>query len=337
MTSQHGFTRTALAALMCLAAACGASTPTNPGAGAPAALAIVGDSVITIEAGASRTLTVEQRDAAGRVVPTPASSYEWTTDRPEVLAVSAGELRAGELYGSAVITVTSPEGLAASVHVWVQPRPRAGALRIKLIFADGVPDFWRRELAEAAGYWMRMMHAALPAVTLNNPSHACGVAPGQPPVPPMLGVETGVRVYVGLGTFPSRTYVEAVGGPCLQRPLPYPTTLLGAVTVNPDKFGNIEPDRLRYLAYHEVGHALGLVGVVQGRQPDWFDATHESYRGPFGLEGFRRQTGVRASVIGVPGAHWPFREDIMGNVGGNVDAGPATIGGLMDLGYPVRW
>lgn len=330
-----------LTAVAAASVTCGGGNPVGPAATdtAGAGLRIVSDPVITLEAGATLALAIEERDAAGRPLATSAASYAWSSSRPELLSADDGVLRSGEGFGQAIVTATSANGLSTSVRVWVQPRPGAAPpFRLTLEFADGVPAFWRAEFTAAALQWEQLIHAALPAVSLDNPTHACGTPPGQPPLPALTGTESGTRVYVGLGKFPPGTYTEAVGGPCLQRALPYPTTIFGAISVNPDKFGEtIEPGRRKYVALHELGHTLGLVGVVQGLQPDWLEGGRDVYRGPLGLEGYRRQFGITTSSLTNAGAHWPFSGDVMGNSGGSVSVGTATLGALMDHGYPVRW
>jgi hypothetical protein len=150
-----------------------------------------------------------------------------------------------------------------------------------------------------------------------------------------------VAIYVGLsGRFPRGTTVQAVGGPCVQRALPFPTTVLGTVTINRDIWiGEIPASVLRYLAVHELGHALGLVGVVQGEQPAWWDAAHQRYLGAMAIEGVRRVVGTRPGALYTQGAHW-FAvgvDDVMVTAGPFSRISLVSIGALMDLGYPARW
>jgi hypothetical protein len=127
----------------------------------------------------------------------------------------------------------------------------------------------------------------------------------------------------------------------LQRPLPLPTTIFGSVSLNRDKpVAAIPPLRLRYVAVHELGHVLGLVGVVQGDQPTWFDLQSGRYTGAMAIEGARRVVGFAPEeLFSRSGAHWdPMQIPDVMSASGRFDAiSLITIGALMDLGYPVRW
>jgi hypothetical protein len=229
-------------------------------------------------------------------------------------------------------------GLNAGVHVWVQPPPDApSAFRITLVMAPDVPANFRGALAEAAALWESRIRDELPPATLDGLPDRCLHPMGEHAPPPQTGVERGVRIYVGVSTdVDPHTYAEAFGGPCVQRPLPQPTTIFGRIALNGLKpLEQIPSPRLRYLALHEMGHALGLVAVVQGRQPDWYDAPTSSYRGPMGLEGYRREFGNSVAQISARGGHWPFAGDVMGSEHPRISI--VTVGALMDLGYPTGW
>jgi hypothetical protein len=107
------------------------------------------------------------------------------------------------------------------------------------------------------------------------------------------GTETGVRIAVLVSTaFPAGTYRAAVGGPCVQRGFPHPTTVVAVTTLNADKFADgIGTTRLRFVAHHEMGHALGLAGLVQGFSPPWLDPAPCAYRGHLALFGYHLDSG----------------------------------------------
>jgi hypothetical protein len=119
--------------------------------------------------------------------------------------------------------------------------------------------------------------------------------------------------------------------------LPRPATIYGRITLNrAQPVDSIDGGHLQWLALHEMEHVLGLVAIVQGVQPDWFNAATGTYTGAFGLEGYRRFSGTSATSLQISGGHWPFRGDVMSGVG-TVAITPATVGALMDLGYPAFW
>jgi hypothetical protein len=319
-------------------AACGGN-PVEPSAGTPAGarLTVLGDSVVTMSPGESLTLKVQETDTSGRVVESAQDTYTWTSSEPGTIAVvPGGVLRAGPGLGYSLIVVRAPSGVSASVHGWVQvPQGAPSPFRIALMYADDVPEAWRAALAQAAERWQQMIRGELPEASLHAVEQRC---PSVPPIPPLTGVTRGVRIFVGVGhNFERNTYVEAVGGPCVQRPLPHPTTILGRIVLNADKpVEAIGSPRLRYVATHEMGHALGLVALIQGLQPWWFDPPSRVYKGPLGLEGYRREFGAQLPEIVLPGgAHWPFVGDIMGAQVHRISF--VSVGALMDLGYPAAW
>jgi hypothetical protein len=119
--------------------------------------------------------------------------------------------------------------------------------------------------------------------------------------------------------------------------LPRPSTIYGRITLNrAHPVEGIEGGHLQWLALHEMGHVLGLVAVVQGVQPEWFSPSTGTYTGPFGLDGYRRFSNTSVSSLSIVNGHWPFPGDVMSGVG-TVQITPATVGALMDLGYPAFW
>jgi hypothetical protein len=305
------------------------------------ALRILADPVVTLTTDERRSVSVEEVDAGGHSIRRDPDSYAWTSSDPDVVRVeSAGVLHAGQTYGAAVVTVRSPAGPTASAHVWVQlPPSAASGYRITLQFAADVAQGWRDALTAAASLWEQRVRGDLPPVAVAGLPQVCGTPAGEPDPPPLAGIEGGTLIYVGQsGSFvPGPT--EAVGGPCLQRPLPRPSTIYGQIWLNrAHPVESIRSLHLQWLALHEMGHVLGLVAVIQGAQPDWFNGAGATgtYTGPFGLEGYRRFTGTSVSSLQITNAHWPFAGDVMSGVGTD-HMTSATIGALMDLGYPAFW
>ena len=327
------------AAALSVAAACGGGNPAGPDPAstpgpAGASLRVVGDPVIDMTRGDTRALQIEERDSAGEPVARATRDYTFNSSSPGTVSVAPdGTLRAIATYGGAAITVRSPAGLMTTSHVWVQPPPDApSTYRISFIFSENVPAGWRADFEWAARQYEHVIRAALPPVALANPALlACDAHPGQPPIPRLTGVETGTRIYVGRRSDAG----PASGQPCLQRPMPRPTVIVGRVSIGTD--GEDPPRPGRRLVLHEIGHALGLVGASTGLTMPWIDHAQQRYSGAFAREGYRRTFGVPALFLEVPGSHWAFGGDIMSATMPVVRITKASAGALMDMGYPAAW
>lgn len=312
-------------------AACG-TEPTGPD---PAQVSIQSPDVVTLIRGETARLAIRVLDAAGNRIDAPVTAA-WSSSAPQRVEVDdTGEITALAEWGSGRISV-DVGGVRDSVDIWIQPpEGTPSTFAMTLVLDDDVPEWWRGALERARTRWEEVIRRPLPPVEVAAMRKHCGSA-----YPPAVtaGVEDGVRVYVRVSRdFPEGTYVEAVGGPCIHRGLPWPTTVVGEVTLNADHFdGGVEPDRLAYVAHHEVGHALGLVGVVQGFQPPWLDPEPGRYLGVFGLFGHLQDTGHRVTELSfADGNHWSV-SDLMGRVPAD-RIGRVSIGALIDLGYPAVW
>jgi len=328
-----------IAAIGLVGTAC-ANSPLRPEPPVSVALRIAGDPVMTLSPRDTAALRLE-REEQGRVVALDPIDYAWRSSNPALVDVGAsGVVTAAAGFGQAVITARSTAGDEASVRIWVQPAEgSASDYRITLVFDESVRPEWRRELRAAAARWERVIRARLPGAEIdrNEVRRVCGpeVASG-----PVGGVERGTRIFVRARRFIQEPRTEAVGGPCLQRPLPDPTTIYGVILLNDGiPYDSLTTKRRQYLALHEMGHVLGLVGVILGRQPEWFRFDPltgiGTYTGPMGLEGHRRKYGTTISSVTIRGGHWPFHGDVMGNV--DLQISTLSVGALMDLGYPAAW
>ncbi|HEX6322402.1 MAG TPA: hypothetical protein VFZ36_01650 [Vicinamibacterales bacterium] len=335
-----------LAASLMTAAACGGSPAApDPAAQFAGQLRVVldgGGAVKTLPAGESAAPTLEDRDAAGRIVTQAPSSYVWSSSDPDIVRAGAGgTLTAGPGLGHAVVTARAQDGRTATAHVWVQPPQGApSAYRITLMYDASVPDVWRMEFDAAAARWEQVIRGALPEAPLvKSAPGVCGTVEGDPPEPPLSGIERGTRIWIRVtDSFDTSPYPEAVGGPCQHRPLPSPTVIFGRIAINGKvSIGQISLPRRRYLALHEMGHALGLAAVIQGPQPAWFDARADRHMGPMALEGYRRDSGVNVPHIQMGAGHWQAlpKADVMGGIFQRIS--PVSAGGLMDIGYPAAW
>jgi hypothetical protein len=320
----------------------GAPTPDPPadppppaGSGQPRVLSIV-EPVITLSPGDEQAIEFRFLDVGGGVVEVQPGP-DWSSDAPDRATVGAdGRVRAGDALGLAWVHARAL-GLRDSVAIWVQRREgEPSDFEITLFYAEGVPEWWPPALEEAAERWEKVIRGALPAVLVSGRPNVCEFL-SPPPAAFMAGQEDGVRLFVQVSDrFPEGTFVGAVGGTCSHRGLPFPTTVLGALSLNADKFEAGIPPDLEYLAHHEMGHALGLVGQVQGQQPPWLDAGSGTYRGRLGLYGHSLDIHRTVNELSfADGGHWPF-EELMGIFRGT-HIGHATVGALMDLGYPAAW
>ncbi|HEX9893386.1 MAG TPA: hypothetical protein VGA78_05650, partial [Gemmatimonadales bacterium] len=287
-----------------LASACaGSDGPTGTGS-AVATIQLRTDATVQILAGDSLQLGLTATDQAGRGLGFASELIQVRSTAPAVATVSEGGLVRVHGAGAAWIVAEATDVPGDSVRI--EARQPSGSFRITMLFAPDIPDVVRQVFEAAACRWEEVMGGELEAVELRTAGGDCPTVEGEPPTPELAGTERGVIVYVGhSGRFLPRATVFAVGGPCLQRALPRPTTILGQVTLKrATPMVQMPADNQRFIATHEMGHALGLVGLVQGPQPVWFDIATGRYTGPMGLEGYRRITRTLPEALSSQGGHW---------------------------------
>ncbi len=316
--------------------------PIEPHVPAIASLDILPDFPVKLLTRDSFQLMVSAVDTGGRPLGIADGAYRLRSSVAGVATVSRGGIVRTLSAGQTWIIADTGAGTPAD-SVLVEVSEPTGAFRIRLIFAPDVPILWRVVLGIAAERWQSVMAGELAPQVLDTPGGDCPTPPGEPPSPPLSGEERGVVIYVGQSSlYPPGTYVEATGGPCLQRPLPRPTTVLGMISLNRAKpVDSIPGLRLSYLALHEMGHVLGLVGVVQGEQPPWYDFHRNLYTGAMAIEAMRRLGGVELNQVALDGgSHWgPLAfADVMSGLGNNdTEISLLSIGALLDAGYPALW
>ena len=308
-------------------------SPTNSMA---AAIRIDATPVVTLSPGETRPLPVTLVDSSGARLDLDAE-LRWTSAVDGRVAVDAdGVLYARDRPGHSWVFVEA-SGLRDSVGVWVQPpESDPSSFGITLHVESGIPAWWLPALEAAAERWERAIRAELPEVAVASLAGQCEhLATG--PAELRSGTESGVRIFVRVSAaLPITGVPRATGGVCASRGLPEPTTVVGLVTLNAYSLGDEPPGDLAYLAHHEIGHALGLVGAVQGEEPDWLDVMAGEYRGHLALFGRYLDGQGEVSVVELgSNGHWPFA-DLMGTPRAYTIS-HATIGALMDLGYPAAW
>jgi hypothetical protein len=303
-----------------------------------ASISITPSHALTLSPGQEAALAVTGRKLNGKPFQGELQ-ISWSVEQGRQATIgSDGILRAPSELGLSWVFATVGN-LRDSVALWVQkPESEPSTFQITLFMDEEVPPVWRLALQEAAERWKQVIRDTLPTVDITTLKDFCGTLPGSHVPESRFGLENGVRIEVLIsGGFPPDTYVEAVGGPCMHRGLPQPTTALGRISLNRDKFHEaIDADRKRYVAHHEMGHTLGLAGVIQGLQPSWVDAGRELYRGHLGLYGHYLDTGEMVSELSFDyGSHWPVTS-LMG-MNASLELRHVSVGSLMDFGYPAAW
>lgn len=301
-----------------------------------AAILIDGPPLVTLSPHETLQLHLTVIDTSGAVLDTDVEP-SWSSEvRERVEVGDDGLLRAGDRPGHSWVTGEADD-LRDSVAVWIQPpESDPSTFDVTLHYGPGVPAWWPPALEAAVVRWKRAIRAALPTVRVADLPDHCSQVTDQPPEL-RAGVESGVRIFVRVSdAFPTFGGPRATAGVCANRGLPSPTAAVGIVTLNAFQLGDEPPDDLAYLAHHEIGHALGLVGVVQGEQPGWLGRANGTYQGHLALFGRTLDGDGEPSVLEFDSdGHWLFA-DLMGTPRA-ATISHTTIGALMDLGYPAAW
>lgn len=305
----------------------------EPSGGDVGSVLIVGPPVVTLSPSDTLRLLATIRSSSGEI----SSQARWSSEDRERVGVDAeGLLRAGDRPGHSWVFVEFGP-LRDSVGVWVQPPESAtSTFVITLHYGEGVPAWWRPAFEAAARRWERAIRAPLPPVAVAERRNHCEYLLSQPS-DLRAGVETGVRIFVRVSdSLPPGGTPRATGGVCVNRGLPHPTSVVALVSLNAHALGDGPPPDLAYLTHHEVGHALGLVGALVGEQPTWQGPVQGNYQGHLARFGRSLDGHLMPAAIELDGyAHWPFA-DLMGTTRASAIS-HATIGALMDLGYPAAW
>lgn len=292
---------------------------------------IAGPDVVVLEEGESSRLSIVALDQYGDAWPIDEEPL-WSAGNPARADVDgSGLVTAGSEIGHSRVYVEL-DGKRDSIAVWNQKSAsRSSTFDINLHFSERVPDEWKEEFKIAERNWERIIRESLAAVDVDNhrPSRSWTETP---PDSFFLGIEDGVRIWIHVSDSFSGQHPAATGGPASTRGLPYPTTVVAGISLNSKTFDDgIDAFRMTHVAHHEMGHALGLVGLISGQSPLWLDWRNTRYRGTYGLYGYYLDFGVSVQVIEyLAGSHWPFH-DVMSARTSRITH--TTIGALIDLGY----
>jgi hypothetical protein len=317
--------------------ACDGGSPTST---APMAvsLAIEGPAVVALSPGDLLPLRAAGLDGRGEEVPLDVR-ITWSSDSSSPASVDAtGVVSAGDELGLGWVFAeadTDQGHLRDSVGVWIQlPESTPSRFRISLIFIDDVPEKWQDMMRVAARRWEEVIRDTLPLAKISDlPSHC---APGFLPEEALSGTEQGMRVTVRVSDFPPGG-AHAAGASCLQRGAPHPTTVVGSIALNRAYLHIDDADFLSYVAHHELGHTLGLVGLMGTTDYEWIDGPAGLYRGYLARFGRSLDTGGEIpDYLSFDGAHWGRGiPDVMG--WDDTSINNVSVGALMDLGYPAAW
>ena len=234
--------------------------------------------------------------------------------------------------GDAIIALDSLE-----VHVTV--RQGAGTFGIDVVMGQPFPLNFEPVLMDVVRWYEWMLDGshfeeqAVGTCVLRGPSNGAMV-------------RASTKGFLLVTRYRPRGRSAAVGGPC--DALSNMADAESNSTIGrPPATGGLEPsDALVHpgVFRHEMGHALGLAGLVVPSHPGlvrWFDGARY-FTGPLATREWRRASGDSAAV-GVPidgGSHWPLPDLIVGYdarcLADERKPNAISMYALMDVGYVVH-
>lgn len=310
-----------LGALVLAAAAC--REPTHRDDDPPASterLLITRDSIVRLTVGGMRALSVHRIDAVtGDTLPLGGTPV-WSVSDPEVALVEASGRLTGIGAGYSRVRVrvdTLIDSTWAAVPLGLPPTPY-------FTFENDstISPFHREALQRAAERWGMILSALEEPAELVVTNPACRLPA------PVSGTERGVRVIVDTARLDNMANLFVCG----RRDAHRPTLVYLRVSTHPN-FARYSAEYWARVMFHELGHALGLVGDPV-RPPGALAGVHLA-------AGYRHDHGRDPVGVGFTGGwHWTgLGPEIMDavTVAESFVVGRTTLGRLLDTGYQVRW
>lgn len=230
-------------------------------------------------------------------------------------------------------SVGDAEILIDTLSVTVTVRPATGTFGADVVMGHPHPVGHEQTMMEVVKWWEYMLEGS---DTPDRHVETCVLTDtrGRPMVKAM------VEDFLLVTRFhPGRTGAAAVGGPCDRISVPGQPPGTGGV----EPFGNGGGTGIIQVLRHEMGHALGLAGLIEASHPELVrrENGQRYFTGENVRRAWRRVSGD-STAIGAPidaGSHWPFPDVIVGHrVGCLPDAqqpNAISMYALMDTGYVV--
>ena len=256
-----------------------------------------------------------------------------TVSGPGVVEVSVTTDESGVWLDLAPVGIGDAEIVTDTLSARVTVRAAVGTFGVDLVMGQPHPLNAERVLTEVVEWWERMLDGSdMP----DQPVETCvlrdttGASMVRARVSDFLLV---TRYRPGFTGNPA-----AVGGPCDSE---------GNTTAGrPPATGGVEPyDALvnRAVFRHEMGHALGLAGLIARSHPELLavDNGARYFTGALATQEYRR-AGGDPEVPGVPldGPHWPVPDLIVGHrvpcLPPDRQPNAVSMYALMDIGYIVH-
>jgi hypothetical protein len=315
-----------LPGLLMIVAACGdaAVTPPNPTPVPGVTLRITGNRLRSLGLGSTLVLNAQVQTSdttGGSTSPDPVT---WSVSDSGMLEVSPDGVVRARAAGYARVRARVG-GATDSLWVRVEDAEPVTPL-FHFEFDASVSILQQRAALRAAARWARVVRAPLDSLVLDLAPNACAGSIRWPRA--VVGGETGVRVLVTL------TRDIAPAGTALCRRRFDGTSAVALIGVSTDPlFAWYDEAIWTTIWIHELGHALGLVA-------DLVQAPGSRIATPGFVAGYVHDHGrPPTDVVWDQRAHWGgLPGDIMDGNTGQPRAtviGRATVGRLLDMGYPV--